>query len=46
MTYEIAKRAVQLFEYEYIGQGQARLWDWAVKLATEEIDAKRCQAKS
>lgn len=38
MNYEIAKRAVELFESEYIGQGQARLWDWAVKLATEEVN--------
>ena len=36
MSYQIAKRAVELFEREYVGQGQARLWLWAINLATEE----------
>ena len=34
MTYQQAKKAVELFEREYMGQSQPELWAWAVKEAT------------
>ena len=36
MTYEIAKRAIELFESKYVRQSKSGLWEWAVNLATEE----------
>jgi len=34
MTYQQAKKAIKLFESEYMGQNQSELWEWAVKEAT------------
>ena len=39
MSYQIAKRAVELFEAEYMGQDQEQLWSWAVSEATKETNA-------
>lgn len=30
LTYQQAKKAVDLFESEYVGQDQSELWNWAI----------------
>jgi hypothetical protein len=37
LTYKEAKKAVELFEAEYIGQEQSPLWVWAVQEAIAVI---------
>ncbi len=34
--YREAKKAVELFEAQYIGQNQRQLWEWAVKETLSE----------
>ena len=34
LTCQQAKKAVKLFESEYMGHSQSDLWEWAVKKAT------------
>lgn len=36
MTYSQAKRAIELYESEYVGQDPAKLWAWAVETAINE----------
>ena len=40
MTYQQAKKAVELFDEEWIGQNSKKLWEWAVSkaLSIEEED--------
>ena len=38
LTYRQARRAVELFESEWIGQDAKKLWAWAVEKAQEQDD--------
>lgn len=38
ITYAIAKKAIELFESEYIGQSGQKTWEWAVEMAPKVIE--------
>lgn len=41
LTYQEAKKACELFEYEWIGQVAGPLWDWCVNEAIQQLGDKQ-----